>query len=103
MYVMLAPAKLKSGVDEATMLAASDQFEKNFVKKQPGIVRRHLLRDGNGNYADLVFFESKDAADNVVQAELASPECALFFSLMEMDESAPDMGVLAYEQIKAYD
>jgi hypothetical protein len=102
MYIMLAPAKLKPGVDEATMLAASDRFETDFVRKQPGIIRRHLLRDKNGDYADLVFFESKEAADKVIEAEMTSPECALFFSLMEMDESAPDMGVLAFEQIKSY-
>lgn len=102
MYVMLAPAKLKPGVDEATMLAASDKFQTEFVRRQAGIIRRHLLRDRNGDYADLVFFESKEAADKVIEAEMTSPECAVFFSLMELDESAPDMGVLAFEQIKSY-
>ena len=50
----------------------------------------------------LVFFESKEAADKVIEAEITSPECALFFSLLEMDESQPDMGVLSFEQIKTY-
>jgi hypothetical protein len=102
MYVMLAPARLKSGVDETTMLAASDKFESDFVSKQKGIIRRHLLKDSKGGYADLVFFESKEAADKVIEAEMTSPECALFFSLLEMDESQPDMGVLSFEQIKTY-
>jgi hypothetical protein len=103
MYIMLAPARLKPGVDEATMISASDKFETDFVRKQAGIVRRHLLRGKDGDYADLVFFESKEAADRVIEAEMTSPDCALFFSLMEMDESAPDIGVLAFEQIKSYD
>ena len=34
---------------------------------------------------------------------MTSPDCALFFSLMEMDENAPEMGVLAFGQIKSYD
>ena len=102
MFVMLAPTRLKPGVDEATMLAASDRFETDFVSKQSGIIRRHLLRDGKGGYADLVFFESKETADKVIEAEMTSPDCALLFSLLEMDEGQPDMGVLSFEQIKAY-
>ena len=103
MYVMLAPARLKAHVDEATMLAASDKFDADFVRKQPGIIGRHLLKDGKGGYADLVFFTSKEAADKVIEAEMTSPDCAVFFSLLEMDESAPDMGVLSFEHIKSYE
>jgi hypothetical protein len=40
----------------------------------------------------------------VLEAELASPECAAYFSLMETpDENLPDMGVLSFEHIKTYE
>jgi hypothetical protein len=103
-YIMLAPATLKPGVDEKTLIAASDAFDRDFVKKQKGVLRRQLLRTKHGGYADLVTFESKEAADKVIEAEMTSPDCAKLFSLMEMpDASVPDMGVLSFELIKTYE
>jgi hypothetical protein len=95
MYVALAPFKLKAGVDERTLLKASDDFETDFVRKQKGIIKRILLKNTDGSYADLVFFESKEDADRVLQAEQTSPE---FFSLME----SPDMPVLNFHDLKTY-
>lgn len=69
MYVMLAPIEPKPGVDEATLLSASDAFDNDFVRNHPGIVRRHLLRAKSGGYADLVFFENKEVADRLLEAE----------------------------------
>lgn len=100
MYVQLAPFKLKAGIDEQTLFKASDEFEENFVKKQKGIIKRIFLKNVDGSYADLVFFKSKEDADRVLQAEQTSPE---FFSLMEMDETSPNMGVLSFDHIKTYE
>ena len=103
-YVMLAPIHLKSGVTEDELLAASDTFEASFVKKQRGILKRLLLRSKDGSYADLVFFANKAAADRVVVAEASSEECLEFFKIMEpADPNLPDMGVLSFEHIKAYE
>jgi hypothetical protein len=103
-YVMLAPIRLKQGIDEAKLVEASDVFEKKFVKRQEGIVKRMLLRTKDGAYADLVFFESRAAADRVVEAESSSEECNAFFSIMQPpDESLPDMGVLSFEHVKTYE
>jgi len=94
-YISLAPFKLKAGVDEQMLLKASDDFERDFVQQQKGIIKRTLLKNVDGSYADLVFFENKEAADRVLQAEQTSPA---FFSLME----GPDMPVLNFNQIKTY-
>jgi hypothetical protein len=103
-YIQLAPITLRPHVSEAELLAASDAFERNFVSKQKGIIRRQLLRSSRGGYADLVIFENKQAADKVLEAELASPECAAYFSLMETpDENLPDMGISSFEHIKTYE
>ena len=104
MYVQLAPIRLKPGVDEKQLLAASDAFERDFVRKQQGIKKRVLLRGKHGGYADLVFFESKEDADRVAKAEETSEECARLFGIMEApDPSLPDMGVLSFEQVKTYE
>jgi hypothetical protein len=104
MYIQLAPAQLKEGVDEAQLLEASEAFQKNFVSKQTGIVRRILVKAKHGGYADLVFFESKEAADRVAQAEVCSEHCLALFQLLQPpDPSLPDMGVLSFEHLKSYE
>lgn len=104
MYVQLAPIRLKYGLGEKALLEASDAFQLEFVGKQQGIMKRILLKGKDGGYADLVFFESKEAADRVARLEATSPECLEFFKVMEApDESLPDMGVLSFEHIKTYE
>lgn len=103
-YVQLAPIELKDGVDEATLLAASDAFQIGFVDRQEGILRRVLLKRAKGGYADLVFFASRDDAERVAQIETTSPECLEFFKIMKApDETLPDMGILSFEHIKTYE
>jgi hypothetical protein len=97
MYIQIAPFKLKSGIDEQTLLEMSDKFEKEFVQKQKGIFKRMLLKNADGSYADLVFFESKGDLDRVLQAEHATPE---FFTILE-DLPGSGFHVLkTYEQEK---
>lgn len=104
MYIQLAPIRLKQGNDEKTLLEASDAFERDFVKKQQGIIKRLLLRGKNGDYADLVFFESKTDADRVVEIEATSEVCLAYFKVMEApDANLRDMGVLSFEPLKTYE
>ncbi len=103
-YIHLAPIRLKAGVDEAQLLRTSDAFQENFVSKQPGILERILVRVKHGGYADLVFFESEDAAARVAQAELDSAQCQSYFEILEPpDPHAPDMGVMSFEPMKRYE
>ncbi len=104
MYVQLAPIELREGVDESALLEASDAFQVNFVSKQKGIIRRDLLRRGDGSYADLVLFDNKEDVIRVAKIEATSQECLEFFKIMKTpDESLPDMGILSFEHIKTYE
>lgn len=100
-HMLLAPFKLKTGKTDAELIAASDAFEANFVKLQKGILGRQLLREKPGHYADLVVFESRDAAEAVILAELSSPHCGEYFSIMDMDD-ATSLNVLSFDLIKNY-
>lgn len=103
-YVVLAPIELKDGIDEQTLIAASDAFQSAFADRQDGIEKRLLLRAKDGTYADLVFFTSKEAADRVVEAELKSEACRDYFDVMKIPEDvSPDMGVLGFEHVKTYE
>lgn len=98
------PMQLKPGVNEAQLLEASEAFQENFVSKQPGFLRRILLKDGRGGYADLVFFESEEQFRRVAEAEATSPHCQALFQLMEPpDPNLPDMGVLGFQHLKTYE
>ena len=101
---MIAPIELKDGVSERALIEASDAFQNAFASQQPGIKKRLLLRAKDGNYADLVFFASKEAADRVVEAELKSEACRDYFNVMKIPEDvSPDMGVLGFEHVKTYE
>ena len=98
MQIALAAFTLRAGVSEEALLIASDDFERSFVKEQDGILRRILVRDGEGGYADIVFFEDAAALDRVVEAEQSSEACAGFFAIME-DDGAHRV----YEMLKTYE
>jgi hypothetical protein len=83
MHIALAPFKLKDGVTEEALLAASEEFEREFVQKQEGILRRVLVRDPEGGYADLVFFADEQAMGQVMQAEQDSEVCAALMSILD--------------------
>ena len=98
MYIALAPFRLKEGVTEDVLRAASDEFDQRFVRRQHGIVRRLLVKDGESGFADVVFFEDEAAIQQVIEAEQNSDVCAAFFSIMDGEDAHR-----VYEVIKSYD
>ena len=97
MHIVIAPFRPKQGVTEDVMLETSDDFDEQFVRKQDGILKRILVKDGEGGYADIVFFNDAAAIERVIQAEQNSDVCAAFFALIEDDR--PHI----YEALKTYD
>jgi hypothetical protein len=98
MHIALAPFGLKAGITEDALVSASDRFETEFASKQDGIIRRDLVKDGEGGYADLVCFRDSGAMDRVIEAEQSSDACAAFFSIMTGDGSHR-----VYEVLKSYE
>ena len=97
MHIAVAPFQLKHGVEEADLLKASDDFEAGFAQQQEGIVRRALVRNLNGGYADVVFFESEEEMGRVFEAEQDDEVCARYLSLMDADEP------VIYQALKTYE
>ncbi len=92
----IATCKLAKGVTEQQMLAASQRFEEEFVRYQPGVLRRELIKKAEGLYADIVLFRSQKDLAEVLAAEKESEVCAAFFSLMDMsDMNEAEMGPFA--------
>ncbi len=83
---VLAPIKLAAGKTEADLIAASNQFQTTFVSKHAGVLRRELIKTGDGEYTDIIQFRSQEDAEKVMAAEAESTDCQAFFSLMDMSE-----------------
>jgi hypothetical protein len=102
--IVLAPIRLRDGIDEATLTKASDAFHRDFVAKQDGILKRMLMRGADGDYADLVFFASEDDAARIAKLEESSPECHAFFSIMKMEDAGlPELRIRSFRHIKTYE
>jgi hypothetical protein len=98
MHIALAPFRLKDGISEDDLVKTSDDFEERFVQHQDGILRRIIVKDGDGGYADVVFFTDAAAIDRVLQAEQNSEVCAALFAIMDDDGSHR-----VYEVLKTYE
>lgn len=98
-----APFQLADGVDEATLLAASEGLQKEFLGKQDGFIRRDLVRVSDGQWADIVYWDSREAAELAARNVGDSPVCFRYFELM-VGEDAHDAGagVSHFEVVKTY-
>lgn len=91
---VLASITLAAGKTEADLLAASEQFQKEFVDLQPGVLRRELIRKSEREYIDIVQFRSAEDAADVMEKEKASPACGCFFAVMDLEAAnEEDMGL----------
>jgi len=81
MQIVIASGRLREGVSEEQLIAASDAFEEQFVHGQPGVLRRDIVRYDDGRYADIVLFRDAGAVQEVLAAE---GNCAACDELMRL-------------------
>ena len=81
----IATFKLAEGVEEAALLEASAQLERDFLAQQPGFLRRELVRKGAQTYADIILWHSQEQAQAAVAKAQANPAAGGYFSLMSQD------------------
>jgi len=81
---VIAPVKLAAGKTESDLLAASKRFQHEFVDREPGVLRRELVRKPDGTYLDIVQFRSAEDAEDVIEKEQNSEACHRFFSVMDL-------------------
>lgn len=83
-----APFKLRPGVAEMALIEASNRMQAGFLDKQAGFLRRELLKVNAGNFVDLVWWDSRDAADAAIRQAGESQACGQYFALMQFDAQA---------------
>ena len=101
-YVEWAPFTLKPGVTDEELLRASEALQEDFVKHQPGFIRRELLKGSGREWVDLVYWEDRESAERVAAHAAESPACRAYFEYME-GVADPAGGVLHFERRRLYD
>ena len=104
MTIEWAPFTVAEGVDEATLYAASTALQQEFLSQQLGFIRRELLKGTDNQWCDLVYWESRAAADQASQNASNSPVCYRYFTLMQgTDHTELGAGVLHFQRVKSYE
>lgn len=97
-----APFTLATGVDETTLLAASDAIQREFVSQQRGFIQRELLKGQANQWVDLVYWDSLSAAEEASHNAMNSPVCHIYFALMVGDDADLAAAVSHFEQVQIY-
>ncbi len=74
--------KVKEGISEQQLLAASDEFNEGFLSLQKGYVSRRFIKEGD-TWADLVLWETMEDAMNAVNAVEKSPAAESYDACIE--------------------
>lgn len=92
-----APFELKPGTDEHKLLQASSALQQDFLGNQKGFLRRELLK-GKEHWTDLVYWASREDAEQAMQNAANSPACHAYFQFMAAaDHDNPGASVLLFE------
>jgi hypothetical protein len=97
-----APFTLAAGVDETTLLAASDALQREFVSQQRGFIRRELLKGQANQWVDFVYWDSLSAAGEASRNAMNSPVCHTYFALMVGDDADLAAAISHFEQVQIY-
>jgi hypothetical protein len=99
--VELAPFRMAPGVTDTDVLNASDVIQREFLRHQPGFLRRDLLRAGDGQWFDLVEWKDHDSFAAAMAAFPTSQACQAYFRLMADDGDA-GAGMLHLRRVRRY-
>lgn len=98
-----APFKLAEGVDEAALLTASEALQTGFISKQKGFIKRELVKTTDGQWMDVIHWDSAENAEQAMQNAAENPICFKYFELMVgTDHNDLSMSVMHLRVMKSY-
>lgn len=77
--------RLKAGVQEAQLIAASRAMESRHLAHQDGFGSHYVVALGDGRYLDVVLATSQEAAERICASWLGQPDCEAFLALIEAE------------------
>jgi hypothetical protein len=75
--------KLNDGVAAGQFTAEAAAMERDFAAKQKGFVKRVFGTSGDGQWVDVITWESMEDAHRASEAAMKSPVCAPMFSMLD--------------------
>lgn len=96
-----APFRLNPGVTEEALRAAAMAIQQEFLGKQPGYLRRDLVKDARG-YVDLIWWSSAETASAAMSKAVTSPACSRYFALMDINPDDTHEGMQHLEVVESF-
>ncbi|RFA39321.1 hypothetical protein CAL65_00410 [Alkalilimnicola ehrlichii] len=87
--VEFATFRLREGVDEKTLLEASENVDREFLAHEEGLLGHVLLKGPDGVYADLALADSQARAEAVCAKWTSNAVALKYIELL--DETSVDM------------
>lgn len=101
--IEFASFRLAAGVDETVLIAASDALQEGFLKQQKGFIKRDLVQGTDGQWADVVYWDSQASVDAAMQVAMTNPVCSRYFELMVgVNHEDVSVGVMHLNVMKSY-
>ena len=97
-----SPFRLKSGVEETTLLQVSERMQRDFLANQDGFVRRELIKRAEGAYTDLVWWDSFAASQSAMKKAACSPAVRAYLEVMDFSAGDPRDAVSLFGVVGAY-
>ena len=96
--VEIAAFKLVAGADETEFLKASDRVQEEYLSKCRGYVDRKLIKDSEGNWRDVVTFQTSDDAENAAKGFATQPSTKEFEGMIDLKSAK----MMHFELTKEY-
>lgn len=98
MIVEIAQFKLAALVSDEEFLKEAEAVQNNFLKKQSGYIDRELLKGEDGQWADILHWNSMEEAQKAAQVMMGDPATQGF--MQKIDPSSVKM--LHLTQMKSW-
>lgn len=98
LIVEIAQFKLVAGVSEEDFLQEAEAAQKNFLEKQSGYIDRELLKGKDGQWVDILHWNSMEEAQKAAEVMMSDPATQGF--MQKIDPSSVKM--LHLEQVKSW-
>jgi len=101
--IELASFTLAEGVEEETLMAVSDALNADFLSRQPGFLKRDLVKVADRQWADVIYWESRESVEQAMQHATQNPAALQYFQLMaNTGESDPSAEPMLMSVVRSY-
>lgn len=98
-----APFVKVAGVSDQALVSVASKVNAEFLSKQPGFIKRELVKKSALEYADIVYWSSQEHAQKAGEKVMTCAVCAEYFELMDMEGSeTAGAGFSYYSIIEAW-